>query len=86
MEPGVQAAPERPGLVDQPVARRAVGQIGHQTRRAAAFCLHLGRNDFGAVARGPSVNDHVGAGIGQCEGHGPADSGGRAQNGCSSSA
>ena len=30
VQPGVEAAPERPGLLDEAVARVAIGQVGHQ--------------------------------------------------------
>ena len=59
----------------------AIGQVGHEdVRPPAPFAQDRGATSSAALRR-PPVDDHVGPGLGQGQGHGPADPRGRAQHG-----
>ena len=50
MQPGVEAPPQGPRIVDQSKAGGGVGEIGHQDGRSDSFFLDFGRNRLGLAA------------------------------------
>ena len=51
VEPGIEAAPGRPGLLDEPIAGLPVGQVGHQDLRTPALPAYQVRDLLGRRAR-----------------------------------
>ena len=60
LEPGVEPVPDVPGLVDEPVARGAVGQVGHEDLGPTPAVADLGRRPARRPRATTAVDDHVG--------------------------
>ncbi len=81
LEPGIQSIPDVPGLVHEPVAGDPAGQVGHDTLRADPARPQVACQVFSSLHLCVAVDDHIGTGLGQCDGHGASDARGGTENG-----
>ncbi len=86
LEPGIQAVPDAPGSFHQPVAGGPVGQVGHQSLRSDPARPQVAGQVFRRPRRRSAVDDHIGTGLGQCNGHGATNARSGTENGCASPA